>query len=710
MNAKTQNRAITYSLLAHINSSRALSGGPLDIFAPLVKKALHVFLIEKGNNGAENLSELAEVISELYGINMPVPVLGTILRRVAQEINATEERLAVYSDNSFYIKKFSFEDYDEEISRCHDSYKQLENKFNNFCSLYGYSERPYSSVVDLIEKNKASVARYLTHEVDDIQPADVIAAEFINYCKNDPVSFDQLRNLYLGSMLTCYLGYNPSEAHLSVTLLLDTNFVVSILDLNTPESTETCRMLLDVCGKLGYSFQVLTDTIDEIRALFSAKAATFESSFMSKAIYKEDILNACSRRRLNAADLLRIADNLESEISFYGIKIIKDLSKQRNKAKYSKEYEYFQDIRKTPSSALHDALAIQYVKDFRGGRRIQRFEDVNCWFVNNTISHYEDENRRDSLVFSTDNSYQPEFIKADDLLSIIWLSSPGIDVDRANSIAEIGLTSLAAYTINQSLPKKRVIRELEENIEKYSRENLTDRDIVMLSSRIASRQIDDIDGLNTLARTDSARFNSSLTSEIEKEIQRQKAIQEHYQKMEADIQEVEKNYRSLESAIQGNEQQLKEKEDTIQKLTKEKTELEDDSVKRILESENKYKLEQEQSQQFQSTIVKENERRQIQKERYINKELKKWQNRPILWIVIFILSLAGGVWWMIRIGFIGEDKTFNNSVVLPVLTSLVSLVLGGYLIKLLFARRNKPDLIEYFKKNLRIPEDLLPLK
>lgn len=669
-----------------------------------------MFLSEKGNKGAESISELAEVISELYGINMPTPVLSTILRRIAQDINEPEQRLTVYSDNSFYIKQFSFEDYDEEISRCHESYKQLENKYINFCNLYGYTERPYSSVVDLIEKNKASVSRYLTHETDDIQPSDVIAAEFINYCKNDPISYDQLRNLYLGSMLTCYLGYNPSEARMSVTLLLDTNFVVSLLDLNTPESTMTCRMLLDVCRNLGYSFHVMSDTIDEIKALFSAKASTFESNFLSKAIYKEDILNACSRRKLNAADLLRVSDNLENNLDNYGISIIKDLSKQRNKAKFSKEYEQFRTIRRSQSAALHDAIAIQYVKDFRGGKRIQRFEDVNCWFVNNTISHYEDEKHRDSLVFSSDNSYQPEFIKADDLLSIIWLSSPGIDIEQANSIAEIGLTSLAAYTISQSLPRKRVIRELEENIEKYSKEDLTDRDIVLLSSRIASRQIDDIEGLNALANTDSTRFNSSLTSEIDKEIQRQEAIKEHYQKMEADIQEVKKNNKSLESAIQGNRQQLKEKEDTIQKLSKEKTELEDSSSKRLLESENKYKAEQEKSQQLQSTIIAENERRQLQRETYIDKKLKKWQNRPILGIVIFLLALVGGVWWMIRIGFIGEDKAFNNSVIIPVLISLASLFLDGYLIKLLFVRRNSPDLIEYFKKNLCIPEEFLPLK
>ena len=40
-NSEITKRALTYSLLAHINNSKGLANGQLDIFVPIVKKGLH---------------------------------------------------------------------------------------------------------------------------------------------------------------------------------------------------------------------------------------------------------------------------------------------------------------------------------------------------------------------------------------------------------------------------------------------------------------------------------------------------------------------------------------------------------------------------------------------------------------------------------------------------------------------------------------------
>lgn len=57
-------RAITYSLLAHINNSKKLSNGQLDLFVPVVKKAL----VSMTDNGVgqimgKNISEIGKVVS-----------------------------------------------------------------------------------------------------------------------------------------------------------------------------------------------------------------------------------------------------------------------------------------------------------------------------------------------------------------------------------------------------------------------------------------------------------------------------------------------------------------------------------------------------------------------------------------------------------------------------------------------------------------------
>lgn len=80
------------------------------------------------------------------------------------------------------------------------------------------------------------------------------------------------------------------------------------------------------------------------------------------------------------------------------------------------------------------------------------------------------------------------------------MSNPQINLSK-DEIIDMGVTSLISYTINSSLPKSRIIKELDDNIQKYRKDyNLTDKDVVNLSTRIANRQIKDVDSLNQLAK------------------------------------------------------------------------------------------------------------------------------------------------------------------------------------------------------------------
>ena len=84
----------------------------------------------------------------------------------------------------------------------------------------------------------------------------------------------------------------------------------------------------------------------------------------------------------------------------------------------------------------------------------------------------------------------------------------------------MGITSLLSYTLNSSLPKARIIRELDENIQKYRKNyNITDKDVINLSTRIVNRQINDVQELNNLARRDDAAFAAKVKEESVKQEQ-----------------------------------------------------------------------------------------------------------------------------------------------------------------------------------------------
>ena len=209
----------------------------------------------------------------------------------------------------------------------------------------------------------------------------------------------------------------------------------------------------------------------------------------------------------------RIADNIDELVNEKGIVIIHDTTRYKNLAKFSKEYASLINIRNSEMAALHDATAIYYVREKRG-KRIKDFERVNCWFVNNSIN-------RETAVYKEIpevKDYQYEIIKADELLNILWLSSPQVTSKISDSdLVDIGLSSIVAFTLNDNLPRAQIIRELDENIRRYAKERLTSKDIINISSRIVNKQLKNLKQLNEIAETDSEEFVKRLQSEAQKQ-------------------------------------------------------------------------------------------------------------------------------------------------------------------------------------------------
>lgn len=80
-----ENKAITYSLLAHVRNSGTLIKGPIDPFIPLLKRSLYK-LNSKGILSGKSIQEIHEISNELYSIDFPLPVLKLILTEIAKEV------------------------------------------------------------------------------------------------------------------------------------------------------------------------------------------------------------------------------------------------------------------------------------------------------------------------------------------------------------------------------------------------------------------------------------------------------------------------------------------------------------------------------------------------------------------------------------------------------------------------------------------------
>lgn len=690
-NLLTNKRAVTYSLLAHINDSGTLTKGPLDLFVPIVKKGLQL-MQSGGIYKGQHIKEIVSAVKGYSGIDIPIPVMKNILSLISKDIK-DKGTFIIYSDGGFLIDKYLFEDFDEQINRKKKNIDSLQKLFKNFCEINQVNLQD-KCVIRFIEKNKTTISYYLANKPIENGKDYTVEARFIEFCKNSTETYDQVREIYLGSILTSYLEYTPSpNTRFNVDLLFDTNFIISLLDLNTAESTHTCRKLIEVGKKIGFTFHVLSDTIDETQRLLRYKAQNFNNSVVQRYVNPEDVYNACSRLGYSKTDLERISDNLEESLLVnYGIQTIPHTETYKNKARFSKEYNILKTVRSSQGSALHDAMCIKYVQSKRGEKKMNSFEKVNCWWVNNAISH--DVETDGIFTFTSKRQYgMPEAIKVDDLLNILWLSSPGINIVATEEILEIGLTSLIAFTLNQNLPKARIVKELDDNIQKYKSENITDKDVLLLSTRIADGQIKDLEEINKLADEGNVSdFNRRIKKEAEKQKEiehrrdeRLNAIVNCFQKEITDIQSHKKNIdKKYEKKINDNRSQYEEllrgRQNDIQMLSNENRKL-------------------------------KNENQKIKRDQYIDKELLRWRKRAWFWFIpVIALVLVGIVWIVYSCKSVSEINTFLDKIltnkILSICFTVISLFFNGWSMKILYDRYQNQSNIKAFISRIEIPESL----
>ena len=289
---------------------------------------------------------------------------------------------------------------------------------------------------------------------------------------------------------------------------------------------------------------------------------------------------------------MRISDNIEDTLTKFNIRILPNSTTLKNKAKFSKEYQTLKTYRSNDKAALHDAMAILYVREKRGGRAVKSFEKVNCWFVNNSITHDFEHSAIENILSGNSPENQPEIIKADDLLNILWLSAPSIRSEvSSDEMVDIGLTTLVAHTLNKSLPKARIIRELDENIQKYKSEDLTDRDVYLLSVRIANNQVKNIEELNILAENNAVEFNCRVKEEARKQAEIEKEQREQLNKLYSELSNAIHSVSKQSEVMALDKEVLNNKNQILQERLK-KSESDNEAISKESEIKDKMILRQ----------------------------------------------------------------------------------------------------------------------
>lgn len=480
----SSNIVVTYSFLAHINNTSDSISDLSDVYIPLIKRVLAKNSSRFTQKG--QLSEIKELVDKEYGINMPFSILRKIVVKIAEEMNNGKHiDFIFFGDGAFIIKKNAFSNYDEIIKEQEEEISNINLDYENYLIDRGFNPKEQLSLFDFLDMNRATISSFFSgEEAYIINNKYIIQAEYARSVKNDRIKFGILTKIYLGSIISAYLESNYGVTVSGIELVLDTNFVISLLNLNSEESNHTCKYLFSIANKLGYKFTVLDITIDEIRNLLKRKAEEIEHPTLS-TVFEDEMNITCLKEDIRKTDLERTAAKLE-EIIYKKKGIARsNIKDEVEEIKKTQAYINMRDRRYNPEGALHDAATIYYIKKVRGSE-ITEFNEAKAWVVSGNINENSIIKRRDG--------YYVEFINAQLLLNILWLSCPSAD-GISSSLASNSLTRLVSTTIKSTLPNTREIKELDDNIRKYTND-ISSEEIVKLANAIANKTIVNLNELN----------------------------------------------------------------------------------------------------------------------------------------------------------------------------------------------------------------------
>ena len=242
-------------------------------FCPLIE----VLLSQKVDNYI-SFADLKEEINKVYDLNISRATLTELINKLASQgkvkkLKSGIEVIGEHFDRAYFVDKSKKE---SEISELFtDFYKYLIN--NNyhidqeeckellcrFVFLYSYQ------LFDLLNKS----THIENNETNEFPPE--FAEHLYNYlieCKrNGKETYNYFQRLHNGAVQATLLNFNPqkinefSNKDLNIELVvLDSNFIMRILDLQTESDCLTAKDTLELLKKKSIKLVVLSETIYEI--------------------------------------------------------------------------------------------------------------------------------------------------------------------------------------------------------------------------------------------------------------------------------------------------------------------------------------------------------------------------------------------------------------------------------------------------------------
>ncbi|MDE0580613.1 MAG: hypothetical protein OXI29_12165 [bacterium] len=342
-------------------------------------------------------ADICESLLEEFGIELPRPVIRTIMKRAAKE-GLVEREGGQYRLDRQRLNTYSLDDKRDSLM---DSYEKLVNTFVD------YSNERYGLVVPTSEAEDL-LLNYITERSLPILRASIrgqaIATEdspshqrmfAINqfviemYESGNPL-FSVIEAIVKGSMLasSIYLpDYNsPGRRINDLEIYLDTPFLVDLIGLAREPEREAAKELFELLRSLGAEFACFEHTLYETQGVIRNASQQLKSpnrNSNSRRAYSP-IANYCIEANMRSSDLAVRADNLQGELARLNIQVKE--TPPHSPALTVDEMELDQILQfevnyLSDATKQKDLQSITAIHRIRGGKEKQHLENAKAIFV-----------------------------------------------------------------------------------------------------------------------------------------------------------------------------------------------------------------------------------------------------------------------------------------------------------------------------------------
>jgi hypothetical protein len=471
-NRKVLDKAVTYAFLSVVKEKSGNVTSLLSIFEELTEGIISTWT----KNGIKSalIIDLQLDFKKSYNINIPIPTLRVILNKISSKYCDT---FTIHNDDSFIINNFPNKDFTQLIEQQKNSIDLLFDLYNSFLLRKRLDPTKYD-LLDYIENNKNQILRFFSGDFSLHSDNSQVQARFIKELLCIPEYNPIISRLFLGAMISSYIELDVDESmDKDKTLLLDTNFIVSLLDLHSIESFLNCKMLIEIARGLKYKIEVMPFTVDETTALLNRIALNLNNVTYFQSQDKDSIYNGCFRRNISASSLSMIARKFMSKLqNDYGI-IQTDMAINNsiiNEAKQSAIYKQLKTRINNPDGALHDATLLYYTQKLRKANP-NSFADINVWFVT------------DARGFSETISFVPKnvplTIRTEELLNIMWISHP---LYNSDDFIKTTISKAISSTLNNTLPDRKMLKEIDKKLQVVRDFPINTKDCIQVAEALGS--------------------------------------------------------------------------------------------------------------------------------------------------------------------------------------------------------------------------------